>query len=245
MPNPISLPPIHDNVLENNKPTIEWKNWFDSILQSLNNNTSLYNDHLVRNPDFNWSRAKGNIPTTVDGPFVEEWYVKGNSMIFKITPTAYSSTQDSSLTGSERYVNISITSVNSNEFIIYQLLYKKLSKLQNKNITFSARVKNNTVNSVKAKFYVGFDMTSDGTDEFSASSGAVYINDDTRDIYSTVKMPKIPTDNLTNRVTIALKLFDLTNPVNLDLYYIKPEIADKPTMLHVEHPLERYQIDNP
>ena len=242
----INLPPIHDSVLKHdNKPTKEWQSWFDDVLRTINNHGFLYNDHLTVNPDFNWSRTKGNTPTVADGEFVEKWNVKANGMTFSITPTYYTSTQDSSLTGSERYVNVNITTVNSSDFIIYQLIPKKLSKFQGRKITLSAYIKNNDSNKLKAKFYIGFDLTGGGTDTYSAESKAVFVNPDSNEIFATIQCPKIDTDNQTNVITIAIKLFDLANPVDVDVYYIKPEISDSSTMLHVEHPLEKYKIDNP
>jgi len=245
MANLISACPIKDGVLSENAPTQPWQAWLNTIGIKINNHATLTNDSLLINPDFHWSRTKGNTPTTTDGEFVEKWNVKANGMTFSITPTFYTNTTYSSYTGSDRYVNITINTVNSNEFIIYQTINKELSLFQNRKITISSFALNNVANSFKCKFYIGFDLTGGGTNTYSADGKSLTIANGENDIVSTLTCPKVSTDNQTNVVTIALKLYDLVNPVNFNLYYIKPEVSETKTDLYVNHILEKLIIDNP
>lgn len=241
----ISPVPLKDGMLNANKPTQPWQAWLSDLVNIINNHSALNNEHVNTNPDFHWSRTKGNTPTTVDGEFVEKWSVKSNGMTFSVTPTFYSSTTYSSDSGSDRYVNVNISVFNANEFVLYQSLPKKLSKLQSKNITVSGKVKNNTANKVNCYIYIGFDLTGGGVDSYSARSKAILLESGDNNINVTIECPSISVDNQTNVVTVALKLYGITNAVNLDVLYIKPEISGAQTALYVDHSLEKYKIDNP
>ena len=232
-------------MLNDNKPSQQWQAWFIDIFNSINNSRALSNDPVTINPDFHWSRTKGNTPTTTDGSFVEQWNVKGGGMTYVITPTNYSSTSSGAGTGSARYAHVSITTVNGNEFSIYQSLPNRLSKLQGKNVTISSSIKNNLPSSVKCYFYIGFDLTGGGTDSYSGKSKVIYLSNGDNNINATISCPDIGVDNQTNIVTAAIKFYDLSGPVNLDIFYVKPEVSDSPTALHVDHSLEKYKIDNP
>jgi hypothetical protein len=236
-------PPVNDAITQNDKLTRNWLSWFNSLFSNSNQNISA-NSYFILNPDFNWSRTKGNTPTIADGEFVEKWNVKANGMTFSITPTYYTSTTNSSFTGSERYVNVAISSVNSNDFVIYQTVPKILSLLQNKKATLSASIYNHNTITVIAKFYIGFDLTGGGTDSYSIESGIVELKSGINDIFATVSCPKISVDNQTNIITIAVKLVQLGSAVNLDMFFIKPEVGEEKTMFHVEHTLEKLKIDN-
>ena len=245
MVNLISPPPIKDGVLQDNKPTAVWQSWFNDVLQKLTDHSALSNSHTTVNPDFNWSRTKGNTPTTSDGSFVDGWSVKGGGMTYAVTPTGYTSTAGGSQTGSERYVRVVISTINANNFILYQTFPKKMSKYQGQKVTFSAKVSNANAAPVKCKFYIGFDMTGDGSDEYSASSKAIYVQNGDSTISATVECPKVSVDNQTNVVTMSLVLFDLQSAVNLNIYSIKSEMSNNATDLRVDHSIEKYKLDNP
>jgi hypothetical protein len=236
--------PLYDRMVENNYTSTNWFPWFTTLHRNIQHLNTLPNNHLVLNPDFHWSRTKGNTPTVADGEFVEEWDVRSNGMTFSITPTFYTSTQPSSLTGSQRYVNVDITAVNSNEFEIYQQIANKISKFQNKKITFTALIDNKETFSFKIKFYVGFDTNDDGTDDVTAISKAVHINPGVQEVMVLVETPKITADNQANKINLKLLCFDLTSPIEFDLFFIKPEFSVITTNLLVDHTLEKVLIDN-
>lgn len=239
-------PPIFDDVLtKENSPTANWLNWFNEAHRTFEAHNNLINDALVLNPDFNWSRTKGNTPTTADGEFVEKWDVISNGMTFSITPTYYTATENSSLTGSERYVNVAITAFNSSDFEIYQSIPKRIAKFQNREVTISFAANNNNNSKVQAKFYIGFDTNNDGIDEYSASSKTVFLENGFDNFFVTIKTPAIAIDNQNNTVRIMMKLINISSSVDLDLYYIKPEFSNVMTALHVDHTLEKIKIDNP
>jgi hypothetical protein len=240
----LDQPPIRDAMVGEEKPQRNWEYWFNAVFRSVNDYGALLNTHLVLNPDFHWSRVTANTPLTADGSFVEEWNVKSNSMGFIATPTFYTSTTDSSLTGSDRFVNFAINTPNTGEFKIYQTISKGLSALQNRTITFSASMKNNVAQTLKAKFYVGFDPNNDGTDEYFGESKAFNLQQGFRNLYAQVKCPKITTDNQTNNITYALKLYDLSGTPNFNLYFMKPEVSGYQTPIYVDHTLEKLRIDN-
>jgi hypothetical protein len=222
----------------------KWEPWFTDVHRNLTNRNFLYSPHLNINPDFNWSRTVGNTPTTADGEFVEKWNVKANGMTFAITPTFYTSTAKSSDSGSERYVNVVISVPNSNDFEIYQTEANKISKYQEKKITFSAKIYNNGAAAVKAKFYVGFDTDNNGTDDESATSKIIYLKQGMNDIMALVETPEISIDNQANTIGYKLLLVDIPGTVNLDVYFIKLEFAEVSTNLVVNHVLEKVLIDN-
>jgi hypothetical protein len=240
----IDQPPIRDDIVEGKSPNRTWLYWFNSLFRAINDQGALLNTHLLLNPDFHWSRTTGNTPLTADGSFVEQWNIKSNGMTFAATPTYYTSTTDSSLTGSDRFVNMAISSPNSNEFSIYQTQSKGLSLLQNKTLTFSASLRNNIATELKAKFYIGFDTNNDGIDEHNSESRIFTIPQGFKNLFVSVKTPKITTDNQTNNITYALKLQNLSGIPNFNLYYIKPELSGYQTSIYVDHTLEKLRIDN-
>lgn len=241
----ISPVPLKDEMLNKNKPTQPWQAWLSDLFSIINNHSFLCNDSITINPDFHWSRTKGNTPTNADGEFVEQWSVISNGMTFVITPIYYSSTLHSSLTGSDRYINIAITTINANEFSIYQKIPKKLSKIQGKKITVSSKIKNNNSVTVMCYAFIGFDLTGSGTISYSARSKSISLVEGNNDINVTIECPSISVDNQTNVVNIELRLYDLADVVNLNLNYVKVELSDTPTSLQVEHALEKFKIDNP
>ena len=197
-------PPVYDKLLNNNgEHSLEWSRWFNRLHQYVKEFSFLSNDYLTINPDFHWSRTKGNTATTADGEFVEEWFVKADSVPFTITPTFYTSTTFSSDTGSQRYVNISIPTPDpAKQFDIYQQYPNYLSKFQNKDIAVSALIKNNNSNRNTVRFYLGIDTDNSGTDDFIAQSKSMIIDSDTTQLSSIFKSPVIDADNQSNTVTI-------------------------------------------
>ncbi len=239
-----TVPVYHEITNDSNSLTNSWVPWHTSIHRNVQHLNYIPNPHLVLNPDFNWSRTKGNTPTTADGEFVEKWFVKANGMTFSITPTYYTSTTNSSDSGSERFVNVDITIVNSSPFILYQTFGNKLSKFQDKQLTYSARVFNNNSDVVKCKFQVGFDTNNDTTIDVTDESTVHYIQPGPNDIVMRVDTSKITADNQNNTVYLQFVLFDLTVAIDLDVFFIKPEFATDSTPLLVDHILEKVLIDN-
>lgn len=236
--------PVYDKIIDDEKDlTYKWQSWINSLRDNIDAHNYLVNEHVVLNPDFNWSRTKGSTPTVADGEFVEEWNVKANGMTFSITPTFYTSTTNGSNSGSERYVNVDITVINTNEFILYQSVPKMLSAFESKTMTFSSSIYNNGA-AFNVKFYVGFDMTGGGTDSYSAESRNIRIDSGYNEINAQFRTPAVATDNQTNVITLAMKLVNLTNVVDADVFFIKPEFSREPTPLYVNHTIEKLKIDN-
>lgn len=225
--------------------TQKWQSWLSDIHRSVNNHNLINNPSIALNSDFNWSRTKGNTPTIADGEFVDKWNVKANGMTFAITPTYYTSTQNNSATGSERFVNLNISGLNANDFIIYQSIPRYLSLLQNKVITFSFYTFNNSVHKTSIYAYIGFDTDNNGTDDHQALSKIITLNANSKNIGNcSIQCPKITIDNQINVVNLGIKLKNIQNVVNLDIIYLKYEISDTNTDLYIDHALEKLRIDN-
>lgn len=237
--------PIYNNLTtQNNEVGNEWSPWFTSLHRNVQHLNYLPNPHLVLNPDFNWSRTKGTTPTTSNGEFVEQWDVDAGGATFSITPTNYTSTTNSSGTGSELYPAIRISVTTANDFEIYQTSSNNIQKYQDKQLAFSIRIFNNNSDPVKAKFKVDFDTDNDTVIDVTSESKAVYIQPGIQDIVMRVDTPVIATDNQTNTVYLKLVFFDLSGTPSLDLYFIKPEFATDSTPLVVDHIQEKVLIDN-
>ncbi len=244
----ISQPPVFNKLLkEDDLVQVDWQTWLNQVYDALDNNAYLPNNHLALNPDFHWSRTVGNTPTIGNGEFVEEWDIDAGGMTSTVTPTFYTSTADNASTGSQRYVNFSVTAVNSNEYQIYQELPNKMSKFQGKSISFSALIKNNGTKAIKLKFHVGFDVDNSGTEDVVTESKAMYtsINAGKAETMSaTFLCPRESTDNQNNNVFIKLIVYEVTDPFDFDLYFIKPEFSTFITPLYVDQTLEKLKIDN-
>lgn len=244
----ISQPPIFNKIIkEDNLVHVDWQTWLNQVYDVVDNHSYIPNDHVVLNPDFNWSRTVGNTPTVGNGEFVEEWNIDAGGMTSTVTPTFYTSTANNALSGSERYVNFSVTAINANEYVIFQEIDNKLNKFNGKPISFSALIKNNGSDSVKLKFHVGFDVNNDGTEDVISESKAIFagINAGKAELLSsTILCPTEPTDNQNNKVIIKMIVYDVSSPFDFDLYFIKPEFSKFVTPLYVDQTLEKLKIDN-
>lgn len=244
----LSQPPVFNKLIkEDSLVHVDWQTWLNQIYDTVDNHSYIPNDHLVLNPDFNWSRTVGNTPTVGNGEFVEEWNVDVGGMTSTVTPTYYTATLNNSLTGSERFVNFNVAAINANEYQIYQEIDNKMNKFHGKPISFSALIKNNGVNSIKLKFHVGFDINNDGTEDIFTESKAVFsaINTGKAELLSaTFLCPTESSDNQNNTVYIKMIIYDVSSPFDFDLYFIKPEFSKFVTPLYVDQTLEKLKIDN-
>lgn len=246
MPNILSQPPIYDNILKDTgEYTYEWQNWINRLHSFASPLAFLFNEALVLNPDFHWSRVIGNTSTTTDGEFVEKWFVKSNGSAFTITPAFYTSTINNAETGSQRYINVSIPTPSSNDFEIYQSFPNYLSKYHNRKIVCTALLKNNNSNRHNLRFYAGFDTNNDGTDDYSVRGKTVRIEGDQKEqITALLETPTINTDNQNNTVRLKLLLTELDSAVDINIFYIKFEFGLKPSDIVIDHILEKVRIDN-
>jgi len=239
--------PVFNKIIdERDLNNVDWQTWFNQMYDSADNANILPNDHLALNPDFNWSRTKGNTPTVGDGEFVEEWNVDAGGMTSTVTPTYYTSTSNNSDTGSERYVNFDISGVTVNEYQIYQNLPNKLNKFNGKEICFSALIMNTGSNSIKLKFHIGLDVNNNGTEDVITESKAIFVSPGAQSqfISGTFSCPSESTDNQDNAVFVKVVIFDASNPFAFNLYFIKPEFSKFTTPLYVDQTLEKLKIDN-
>ena len=244
----LSLPPVYDKLIkENDFIHVEWQTWLNQIYDAVDNHGFLPNDHLVLNPDFHWSRTVGNTPTIGNGEFVEKWNVNVGGMTSTVTPTFYTSTVNNAQTGSQRYVNFDVTAITSNEYQIYQEIGNKLNKFEGKPISFSALIKNNGTKSIKLKFHVGFDVDNNGTEDIIKESKSIFVGANGNEaelISATFLCPVENNDNQNNKVLIKMIIFDVTDPFEFDLYFIKPEFSKFITPIYVDQTLEKLKIDN-
>lgn len=244
----LSQPPVFNELTKDNGLVhIDWQTWLNQIYDAVDNHGFLSNDHLVLNPDFHWSRTVGNTPTIGNGMFVEQWSVDVGGMTSTVTPTFYTSTINNAATGSQRYVNFDITAITSNNYEIYQEISNKLNKFEGKPISFSALIKNNGAKSIKLKFHVGFDIDNNGTEDVITESKAIFINPNVNRaelISATFFCPVESSDNQNNKVLIKIIIYDVTDPFEFDLYFIKPEFSKFITPLYVDQTLEKLKIDN-
>lgn len=244
----VSQPPVFNKLTSDNDLVhVDWQTWLNQVYSAVDNNGLVPNDHVVLNPDFNWSRTVGNTPTVGNGEFVEQWDVDVGGMTSTVTPTFYTSTFNNAKTGSVRYVNFNITAITLNEYQIYQNVGTKLNKFEGKTITFSALIKNNGTKSIKLKFHVGFDVNNNGTEDVITESKTVFVNPNSNKaelITVTFQCPLESTDNQINKVFIKMIVFDATVGFDFDLYFIKPEFSKFLTPLYVDQTLEKLKIDN-
>lgn len=243
----ISPPPVNDPLMslvsENkNKIGSAWQDFHSKSQQMLDHHSNLTTDNALLNPDFHWSRTKGNTPTIADGEFVEKWNVKSNGMAFTITPTFHTSTTYSADSGSDRFINVSIPNPTSADFELYQEFPNTISLLHNKKLIVSGFAKNKGLESVKMKAVITFDINNDGTPEFVTNSKTFHTGRESFFSFE-LQTPKITTDNQSNKQLIKLILFDLSVAVDLDLFYLKAEFNNLPTRLYVNHLLEKVKID--
>lgn len=241
----ISPPPVINRMTDERGVLINnWALWHNELQQQTNHHTNLTNHNVLLNPDFHWSRTKGNTPTTADGEFVEKWLVKANGMTFSITPTFYVNNEYTSDSGSDRFVNIQITTVNSNEFEIYQEFPNSISNFQRKNVMVSGFARNNNAGTVKSKAVITFDTNDDGTPEFTATSRSQQLDNGGNFLMTQIKTPKIAVSNQTNRQLVKYVFYDLSAPVDIDFFYLKTEFNTISTKLYVDHIMEKVRIDN-
>jgi hypothetical protein len=224
------------------KLTQTWQNWINDLKKHVFRSNSLKNDHNVLNPDFN---HYGTTRST-DGEVCKPWQIKANGLTFTATPTAYTSTADNADTGSKQFINVDITAAAGQEFELFQKLTNQLSKYQKKSVTILAKVKNNGSFRLPIYFYIGVDTNNDGNDDFNSTSGRFFIEDNgiANTVTATFKVPEIAADNQNNKVTVRVSVGPISSPINFDILYVKDEFSDKPTVLQVDHTLEKIRIDN-
>jgi hypothetical protein len=231
---PITLPPTEGLPQP-------WLSWLNDLHRRVKNSGALSNDHTVLNPDFHWYGTT----ITSDGQACNPWAITSNGATFTSTPTAYTSTNNNADTGSKQYINLAITAGTGGNFEFHQQADNKLSRYQNKRVTLSSKVTNNNSDPVKAHFYVGVDTNASGTDDHVQTSGTFDLASGLNVPTASFDIPRIETDNQNNKVNIKLILENVTQPSDLDLHYIKDEFSSSPTVLNVDHSLEKYRIDNP
>jgi len=243
---PIQNVPYKANVVEQMPMEKEWTNWARQTNDLLEHHNNLTAQNALINSDFHWSRTNENKPTLTDGEFVEGWFVKGGEMKFVVTPKYYTNTDVSSQTGSDRYINVKINTINQNQFEIYQKLPKTLSYFHNKTLVVSGLVQNNFGSQIKAKCNIAFDTNNDGTFEFSADSNIFYIGDTTvrKPFAAQITTPNITEDNRNNTQYVRLVLFDLVDRVDFNLYFLKAEFNNLPTSLFIDHTIEKLKLDD-
>jgi hypothetical protein len=244
----ISQPPVFNTLTgESGLIAVDWQTWMNQMYDASNNFKLIPNNHIVLNPDFNWSRTVGNTPTVGNGEFVEEWDVDVGGMTSTVTPTYYTSIKDNALTGSERYVNFDVTAVTANEYEISQDLANQVSKFHEKPITFSALIMNNGASKIKVKFHVGFDIDNSGTEDFIEESRPGYVEPNLGKpelITATFRCPTSTSDNQANTVYVKMIILDATAAFDFDLYFIKPEFSLFVTPIYVDQTIEKLKIDN-
>ena len=239
--------PIYNEVLDTSKNSFTqvWQDWFNEVQQSMQDQQVKSNASEVLNPDFNLSRINGTTPINSDGELVDKWFIRSNGNTFTATPVLYTETFPSAQTGSAYYININITA-GANDFEIYQQYTNGISRYEDKDISFVSFIRNNNhPNRLYIKSYIGFDTNNDGSDEYSKESGKLNITSDEQRINSSYRTPDIDDDNQNNKINFKFIIDGSSErPLDIDIFYIKFEIAPRFTGLYVNHTLDKLNIDN-
>jgi len=246
----LSSLPIHDSVLTQDSKTLShlYELYFSRVQNNINATLGIPNPSETINPDYNFIRTKGLTPTTQadgdDAEFVEQWNVVGatGGNMYTLTPTAYPS-DSSNLLGSKNYVNVSITAMPTAPIYFYNVNYSSdfntAFKYQEKNLTFSAQISNNTSNRTKIRFSVYTDGTGD-----IYNSGAIFLDPGLNKISKNIQVGSLnPGSGSFSQLRVLVD--DLGGAsADFDLQYVKVEFGENPSLLGINHTLEKIRIDN-
>lgn len=226
-----------------------WQKWFQNV-HNITSATNYYGyPSVCLNSDFYWNTAIANPVTQAAGDgafFSEKWQVQGAAVAtYTLTRTTFTG-NDADQTGSTVYVNVAVTAWTGAAFYFYQRQAgaQFLRRYQGRNLFLSAKIRNNNSESIQMIFDVFFyyDTSSASflSKELTIHSGENYLS-------SLIKPDMLTGLTIGGAPYVEFRLKFVTLPssvADIDMIYIKAEMADYPTPLYVDHALERPRIDN-
>ena len=245
----VNQPPIYSklNEKDSNSLNSNWQKLFNQMTNLQNVTEGYGNPSVALNSDFYWNTGVVS-PITSDGLISEEWGIYSNagaSGTYTITKESVPA-NDLDQTGSLYYLRVQIHTYtgagDGADFYIYQRQTGNqfLRRYQNRNLSLSTRILNNLTDGFKVQLqYVpNYDPS---TETLSANVISV---DQTTGFYSTT----VTTPSLSGKSVGAGASADFRLAIfgvgDVNLYYIKAEMCDKPTDLYIDHALEKTRIAN-
>lgn len=229
-----------------------WEGFFRSIQLAAAGLINRELPSILLNSDFNILSTNGTTPVTPaqgsNYEVIKQWFLVngGGTNSYTLTPTAYSNVpEDANL--SNYFLNVSITDQNS-PLYLYNVNYSQtgkfnsLSQFNSVPVTFSFAANNNTENPVAVWFTVYFSNTAQELSSKVAYLPAGYTN-------SAVSLAAIdltgvgysPADYAQIRCYVQQVNGD---PVDLDINYLKAELADTASYLAINPVLEQFICNN-
>jgi hypothetical protein len=247
-----NLPLNSKTVDASQKLTVERERFDNDTFQTTDSLANRSFPSFLYNPDFNILGSGGYTPITqgdgTDVQLVSNWYLSngGGTNAYTITPTPYPS-GDKSPSGSLNYLNFNVTSMDS-PLYLYNLNYSTgaqqfnaASKYNGQLLSLSMAYRNNTANSIKVRFSADIPVLGE------SPSYAFTLQPDSFFSGVNIQIPNLGATNLgTNpKIQFRFKLENLYGaPVNFDLFYLKGEVSDSPTLLQFDHILEQLRCQN-
>lgn len=239
--------PISQNSSQKIHP--DWQKWYQAIHNQVSSTNYYGYPSLCLNSNFYWNRGVSSPVTQADGDgafFSEKWQVHGASAAnYTLTQTTFNGDNEDN-SGSNTYINVSVSSWNGNSFYLYQRQSgaQFLRLYQNRNMQLSAKIINNQ-NDLDSFYFEVYYYYDTGTDRyesavFNLDSGINYVS-------AEIDIPLIGPQSIgaTPYVEFRFVFNNLNNnTADFDLIYIKAEMSDMPTPLYVDAALEKTRIDN-
>lgn len=248
VPTPKGTPQDHHDQQEQSVKS-EWQKWLQQVHNYVSANESYGNPSVLLNSDFYWNDGVTSPIDQGDGNgafFSEKWQVQGAAVaLYTLTRTTISGNSSDNI-GSLYYMNVDVTSYSGTVGDLY--LYQQqdgsqfLRRYQNRTINMSAKIVNNGTTSIDLRYqlYYFYDPTDTVT---PFQTGTLQIKPGLNEISSALKIPLIGSTSIGASPYIQFRLV-ITQVCNFDLYYLKAEMSDLPSVLYVDHALERVRIDN-
>jgi hypothetical protein len=237
----------------NNGLSFPYEGFFNTIKQKAESINNRAFDCILRNPDFNILSANGAAPVTpaqgTDYEMVSNWFVANTDGAnnYVITPTAYPTIPPFG-TGSNYFLNVSIPTLNS-PFYFYNKNYSTTgqfissSQTSGQNVTFSAVIKNNTLEQQKVRFSAYLN----GESQLIQGQG-IFLQPDSYNLIATSLAIPDMKDDVSDMNAFTQFQFSFENdygtPMDMDIYYLKTEISDLATPLQLNHVLEQLICSN-
>ncbi|RTL14558.1 MAG: hypothetical protein EKK56_00955 [Flavobacteriaceae bacterium] len=256
----ISNPPSKDlfvdkTILGDDTNHRNWIQFMNQVASQINLPNYYGNPSECLNSDFNWQRGIATPVTQAngDGAYIsEKWQIHGAAVAtYTITSTQYAATADYQ-SASKYYEHVVVSNYAGNgtlsDFYIYQQTttgsnFLRLYQLQILN--FSTLIVNNQTAAINMKFEILFHYDGSADDlyesnTFDLTPGENYMASDL--ITSSIANKTVGAGAYVQFRLVFCKLN--ANTADIDVRYIKCEIANQPTALYVDHALEKTRIDN-
>ena len=228
----------------------DYQKWHQQISDTLNTSNFYGNPSVLLNSDFYWNTGVATPVTQADPDgtdFSEKWLVNhGGSATFSLAQTAFSG-NDPDQTGSTTYINLTVTAYDdSGDLYLYQKQTGSqfLRRYQGKTNNFSCKIINNGTLNVNAQYqiYYFFDPSND-----TYIQGTLSLPPGLTELATGINVPEIGSTAVGAGAYVEFRFVFKSIPggvADLDIIYLKAEMADNATVLYVDHALERARIDN-